>query len=64
MRAARAGWTALAGYVPLAALLGGTFLLGAAGAGAALRPLFVLGCAVVSYRAWRRGVEAAEKTVQ
>ncbi|GAC1494538.1 MAG: hypothetical protein NVS2B11_17790 [Acetobacteraceae bacterium] len=57
MRAAAAlpDRTALIVYVPVAALLGGTFLLGFAGAGAAMRPLFVAGCAAVSYHAWQRG---------
>ena len=56
MRAAPSRWVApFATYTWLIALLGGTFVLGLAGAGAPLRPLFVLGCAAVSYDAWRRG---------
>ena len=56
MRAAQSRQAApLATYGWLIALLGGTFVLGFAGVGAPLRPLFVVGCAAVSYDAWRRG---------
>ena len=56
MRTAPSRWAApLATYAWLITLLGGTFVLGLAGVGAPLRPLFVVGCAAVSYDAWRRG---------
>lgn len=42
-------------YAWLIALIGGTAALGVAGVGAPLRPLFVGGCAIVGYDAWRRG---------